>query len=400
MASIKIITANCTGCQTCVSACPFGAIAINDEGYAQLLDHCTLCGSCANECPFDAIELIQDQEQQVDLSAWQGVWVYCETTNGILRSVGPELLGQARLLADELKTSVTAVLVGKENLADLSAELIAYGADQVLLATNPALHQVNDITYTGVLSELVRKYQPEIFLLGATGFGRSLAPRLAARLKTGLTADCTILAADQEAHLLQQTRPAFGGNLMATIICPKHRPQMATVRPKVFTPLVPDSSRQGKTIIEPCPLPREICAETLQSLAGTGETINIADADIIIAVGKGIGAAKNIAMAEQLAQLLGGAVAVSRPLVDVGWYGYSHQVGQTGKTVAPRLYIACGISGAIQHLAGIAAETVVAVNNDPDAPIFAHAHYAINGDCLDFLQTMIETIKEKGYENL
>ncbi|MCR4962617.1 MAG: electron transfer flavoprotein subunit alpha [Firmicutes bacterium] len=398
MASIKVLTDVCTGCESCVSACPFGAIALNDDGVAQIGDTCTLCGSCVEACPFEAIELTKDEEKTVDLSMWQGIWVFCEIANGAMRGVGPELLGQARKLADELHTDVTALILGDAEIKDYAPELIARGADKVLAAVNPGLKELNDIAYTGVVYELVQKYHPEIILMGATGFGRSMAPRVAARLRTGLTADCTILSADTENHLLQQTRPAFGGNLMATIICPKHRPQIATVRPKVFAPLAADETRHGELIVENVNLPKDILIETLKTLNAEGEGVSIADADIIVAVGKGIGSAKNIALAEQLANLLGGAVAVTRPLVDLGWYGYTHQVGQTGKTVAPRLYIACGISGAIQHLAGIAAETVVAVNNDPDAPIFSHAHYAINCDCVDFLQTMVETIKDKGYK--
>lgn len=401
MASIRIIEEKCIGCKKCQPACPFGAIEMRGDTAktrkAVILDNCTLCGSCVDECKFGAIELIQEARVGVDLSAYKGVWVYCEQFQGQLRGVGLELLSQGRRIADELGTDLTAVLLGHQ-IAAQAPSLIAHGADRVLLAEDPALAELNDLAYSDVLVELVREHKPSIILLGATSFGRSLAPRAAAELETGLTADCTILESDPERGLLLQTRPAFGGNVMATIICPQHRPQMATVRPKVFSPLPEDSSRKGEIIKAKFTPPQTTAAQLLELIRGEGESVNIGEADILIAVGRGISSAKNIALAEELAHLLGGAVAVSRPLVDNGWYGYSHQVGQTGKTVAPKLYIACGISGAIQHVSGIAAETIVAVNTDPDAPIFNYAHYAIKGDCTDFLESMIEAVKSQGIQ--
>lgn len=397
MASIRIITEKCIGCRKCIPACPFNAIEIRGEAKqkkAYILDNCTLCGACVSECKFGAIDLKSDKVAAADLGSYHGIWVYCEQFNGNLRQVGLELLGQARNLADKLGTEVTAVLIGNE-VKKHTDTLIAHGADRVLLIEDPKLDRLHDLYYADVLSGLIKEYKPQIILLGATSFGRSLAPRVAARIKTGLTADCTMLDADMERGLLQ-TRPAFGGNLMATIICPNHRPQMATVRPKVFSPQAPDNQRHGQVIEKKAVFDKESGLELLDLIVGEKESVNIGDADIIVAIGKGIGTAKNIALAEELASLLGGAVAVSRPIVDAGWYGYSHQVGQTGKTVAPKLYIACGISGAIQHVAGLAAETIVAVNNDPDAPIFAHSHYAIQADCVDFLITLIEQIKQRG----
>ena len=397
MASIKIIEEKCIGCKKCVTACPFGAIEIRGEGKAKkavILDNCTLCGACVEHCKFGAIDLEKDEVSYEDISKYNGIWVYCEQFKGNLRPVSLELVGQARLLADKLDTKVTGVILG-ENIEEHGQALIVGGADEVLMVEEPWLMDLNDLVYTDVMVELVKKYRPSIMLLGATSFGRSFAPRVAARLKTGLTADCTILEADKEKGLLLQTRPAFGGNLMATIICPNHRPQMATVRPKVFMPLEPDHSREGKITKVDINKPEKSLVEILEMIKGEGDSINIGDADIIIAAGKGIGNVKNLALVEELADLLGGAVGVSRPLVDSAWKPYAHQVGQTGKTVAPKLYIACGISGAIQHVAGIAAETVVAINNDPDAPIFQYAHYAIVGDCVEVLESMIEKIKEQ-----
>ena len=401
MASIKILEQKCIGCKKCISGCPFGAIAVEGEGKARkavILDNCTLCGACVDYCKFAAIELTKDQIEHDDISKYQGVWVYCEQYRGELRNVGLELLSQARRIADLLGTDVTAVVVGGA-IADQTAALIAYGADKVIYVEDERLAELNDLLYTDVLTMLVKKHLPSIILLGATGFGRSLAPRVAARLKTGLTADCTKLDADIEKGLLLQTRPAFGGNLMATIITPNHRPQMATVRPRVFSPLTPDFDRHGQAIREVVPSLNDKAAQILEMIESSCG-VNIGEADILISVGKGIGNVKNIELAQELAELLGGAVAVSRPLVDCGWMPYLHQVGQTGKTVAPRLYIACGISGAIQHLAGIAADKVVAINTDPDAPIFKRADYGIVGDCVEFLEALIAEVKAKNIHAL
>lgn len=401
MASIRIIEELCTGCKKCLPACPFNAIEMTatkeKKRLARILDNCTLCGSCVSACKFEAIDFTKDEVQTLDISQCQGLWVFCEQFQGKLRTVGLELLGQARSLADTLNTPLTAVLIGSD-VADLAPSLIAHGADTVLLVEEPWLGDLHDMHYKDVMVELARRYLPSILLLGATSFGRSLAPRIGAALRTGLTADCTVLEADPEKGLLLQTRPAFGGNLMATIICPNHRPQMATVRPKVFSPLPADYSRSGEIRREKVAPPRDLSTVLLDFIRGDGASVNINDADILVAVGKGIGNANQIRLAQNLADLLGGAVAVSRPLVDACWMGYSHQVGQTGKTVAPKLYLACGISGAVQHVAGIAAETVVAVNTDPEAPIFQYAHYAIVGDCIEFLEQMADQIKEHKQE--
>ena len=315
-----------------------------------------------------------------------GVWVYAEQGTDGIRPVVFELLGQAIRLAGELEQTVTAVLV--DGTEEQAASLAACGADRILRAEVPEEALPDERTHTAVLERLVEKYRPAILLLGATAFGRSLAPRLAARLGTGLTADCTGLEIDPETGLLRQTRPAFGGNLMATIVCPERTPQMATVRPKVFPMPGPGLNREVCVIRERIDA-AECCFEFLERLLATDET-DIGAADVLVSVGQGIGGAENIALAEKLARRLGGTLSSSRPLVDNGIMPYARQVGQTGKTVAPKLYLALGISGAIQHMAGVAAKTIVAVNTDPDAPIFGYAHYAIRCDCGAFLRAMLE----------
>ena len=315
-----------------------------------------------------------------------GVWVYAEQGTDGIRPVVYELLGQAARLAGELKQTVTAVMAG--GTEDQAASLAACGADHILLAEIPAETLPDELTHTDVLEELTKKYRPGILLLGATAFGRSLAPRLAARLGTGLTADCTGLEIDPGSGLLRQTRPAFGGNLMATIICPERIPQMATVRPKVFPMPAPNLKKETRVIRERVSA-AEKCFEFLERLP-SAEEADIGTADVLVSVGQGIGGAENIALAEKLARRLGGTLSSSRPLVDSGVMPYVRQVGQTGKTVSPKLYLALGISGAIQHMAGVAAKTIVAVNTDPDAPIFGYAHYAILCDCGEFLRAMLE----------
>ena len=318
-----------------------------------------------------------------------GIWVFCEQTAGQVRPVAYELLHEAARLARDMNSCVTAILPGSAD--DQARELIYRGADQVIRIVDESLHDMSELRCADELTALIRKYDPAVLLLGATAFGRSMAPRVAARLGTGLTADCTSLDIDPDTGLLLQTRPAFGGNLMATITCPNTRPQMATVRPKVFTAAVADESRTGE-IFHETPAAREDALRVIEKIAAAGE-INIGDADVLVSVGQGIGGEENIALAQKLAQKLGGTLSASRPLVDAGIVPYARQVGQTGKTVAPRLYIACGISGAIQHMAGVAAENIVAVNTDPDAPIFQHAKWGIVGDCGDFLRDMLEALE-------
>ena len=384
--AIHINYERCVACGKCVRECTFGACTMADKKVSIDPDRCTLCGVCVQSCPKDALSADAIAAPAGD-SAHSGVWVFAERGVDGMLPVALELTGAARRLADQRGSEVTVLLpCGSE---EDCAGLISAGADRVLLCGSAELKDALDEPYTQWVTELVRERKPEILLFGATGFGRSLAPRVAARLGAGLTADCTALDIDAETGFLRQTRPAFGGNLMATIVSPNHRPQMATVRPGVMAAPVGDPGRRGETEVVPGPG----CESAVQIVerAIKEKTAGIAQAEIIVSAGRGIGSRKNLKLAQALADKLGGQLGVSRPLVDMGWADRSIQIGQTGTAVSPRLLIAFGISGAIQHLAGIGgAETVIAVNTDPQAPIFSVADYKIVGDAVEILQTLLD----------
>ena len=395
MASIKIIMDKCCGCKQCIPSCPFGAIIVENKK-AQILDNCTLCGACVSSCKFNAIELKSDKiAPTMDIESYKGVWVFGEQTCGCVASVSLELLGIGRKLADDLGVQLSAILIG-ENVSEIEKSFIAHGADNVYVIDDPSLKYFNDEIYTDIFVQLIEKYKPEIVLMGATTYGRSIAPRISSRLNTGLTADCTCLEIDPEKKILMQTRPAFGGNLMATILCPDHRPQMSTVRPKVMKALEADTSRTGEIIKPDISIPSASKLRVLDVVSTLCETVNLTEADIIVSAGRGLQDAKNIKLVEELAHVLGAAMGASRAVVDAGWVDYSHQVGQTGKTVCPKVYIACGISGAIQHLAGMSSsDTIIAINKNPDAPIFRVATLGIVGDVLEIVPELIKEFKSK-----
>jgi len=398
---IRVIEEKCNGCKLCIKACPFGAVTVIEKLARIDLAKCNLCGACVDACSkFGAIELVHEEVQVVDKSKYRGVWVFAEQNKGQIANVTFELLAEGRKLADKLAEPLCAVLPG-DQVAAIARDLVCFGADKVYLAQSPQLAVFIEEAFTEVMTGLIKEHKPNIVLLGATAIGRSLAPRVASRLETGLTADCTGLEIDPKTRNLLQTRPAFGGNLMATIVCPNHRPQMASVRPKVFKPARRDQLRIGKIVrydYKNHSLTQR--ARLLAVVKNSAQTANIAEADIIIAAGRGIGNSENFEMIKQLAQVLGGAAAASRAIVDAGWVPYAYQVGQTGKTVRPKLYIACGISGAIQHLVGMrSSETIVAVNKDPKAPIFNVADYCIVGDVLEVVPALIrETEKIRSSE--
>lgn len=395
MASISILKEKCTGCKLCIGGCPFNAIKVEDKK-ALILENCTLCGACVSSCKFKAIDFIKDEvEGPVDISSYKGVWVFGEQQCGVPANVALELLGEGRKLADALGVQLSAVLMG-ENIANAAKTLVSHGADNVYAIDHPSLVNYNDESYSDIFVQLIKTYKPEIVLMGATTYGRSLAPRVSSRLNTGLTADCTGLEIDPERKILLQTRPAFGGNLMATIICPNHRPQMSTVRPKVMKALPCDSSRTGKIIKPDVKIPQDVRVKVLEVVSTLCEMVNLTEADIIVSGGRGLGDPKNFDLVRELARILGGAVGASRATVDAGWIEYSHQVGQTGKTVGPKVYIACGISGAVQHLAGMSSsDTIIAINKNPEAPIFKVATFGIVGDVLQVLPALISEFKTR-----
>jgi len=392
--SIKIILDKCTGCKLCVKACPFAAITVVDKKAIIDIAKCNLCGACLEVCKAEAIDL-KKETKKVDISGYKDVWVFCEQKKGKIQSVAWELLGKGRELADKLQVKLCAVVIG-ENMAEEANEAIYRGADIAYLVEASELSHYQDEPYTNILSELIKEYKPEVLLCGATTIGRSLISRVAVRIKTGLTADCTGLDIDKSERLLLQTRPAFGGNIMATIITPNYRPQMATVRHKVMKEAEPDKTRKAN-IIKKTYDKKLFTSRTkfLSFVEELEETVNLAEADIIISGGRGIGCPENFQVIRDLAITIGGAVGASRSAVDAGWIPYSHQVGQTGKTVCPKVYIACGISGQIQHLIGMqSSKVIVAINKDPDAPIFKVATYGIVGDLFEIVPALTKRFKE------
>jgi electron transfer flavoprotein alpha subunit len=375
--------------------CSYGAVEFLNKKVI-INNNCCKCGICIAACPCSAINFIRDKQPILsENETHKGIWVFCEQTYGKAKRVSYELLGEGRRLADILQVNLSAVIIGN-NIGDEARKLIAYGADIVYKCEAEILENFNDEIYIDTLTNLIEIYKPEIVLFGATVYSRSIAPRIASRLNTGLTADCTKLEINSDNRVLLQTRPAFGGNLMATIICEKKRPQMATVRPMVMKALTPNYSRKGKIIAHTPIISEKLSTKVIKRVKHLSSIKNISDAEIIVAVGRGIGEAKNIKMIEDLAQLLGASVGASRAVVDAGWLEYDQQIGQTGKTVRPKIYFACGISGAIQHLAGMSSsEMIIAINKDSEAPIFKLSTYGIVGDIMQVIPALIEELKTR-----
>ena len=401
MSGLIIDSEACIGCGRCVRACASGGIVVEGERpsrCARVTDGCILCGGCVDACPVNAISIERDEAAgTVDLDAYRDIWVFVQTDeHDAVAPVAYELMGKGRELADARGCRLVA-LVGMSpegSLGDLE-HLVCAGADEVLACRDERLRQNDAEVYARLICDLVAERKPEAILYGATAFGRELAPGVAVRLQTGLTADCTVLSMDTETGLLQQTRPAFGGNLMATIICPNHRPQMATVRPGIFKAPDFDYGRSGT--ITQISLADDAKARVEISIPAEewGQQPSIANAERLVVVGRGIGSKKNLPLMRRLADALGAELGCTRPVVEAGWLEYRHQIGQTGVTIRPKLYIACGISGQIQHTAGMdQSSMIISINTDPDAPINKIADFAITGDLNEVIPKMIKYYKQ------
>lgn len=392
--AIKVDESKCIACGACVGSCPLGAIEMTDSA-AVITDKCSVCGACIESCPVEAIvNTDQNEKEEVSLDSYKGVMVFAEQRDGNIMNIALELLGEGKKLATDLGVELGAILIG-DNISDKAKELFAYGADAVYLVEDPALKNYRTESYTAAFEKIIKTYKPEIILIGATNIGRDLGPRVAGRVHTGLTADCTKLDIDQETRLLLQTRPAFGGNVMATIQCPDFRPQMATVRPGVMQKAAPDANRTGKIVKVDYDQNTKVRTIVKEVVRESSKVVNLEEAEFIVAGGRGLCGSDGFELLQQLADELGGILGASRGAVDAGWISNTHQVGQTGKTVRPKIYIACGISGAIQHVAGMQnSDIIVAINKNANAPIFKVADYGIVGDLYQVVPAMIETIKE------
>lgn len=408
----------CTGCTYCVGECPVDAIELVD-GIAQVdMDKCIKCGKCAKVCPADCFELIiegeepptagvSDEEREAAelaarLAEYSGVWVFVEQAHGHVHPVSWELLGAGRALADALGCKLAAVVLG-HGVDHVLVEAGEYGADEAYVIDMPLLADYRTEPYAEGCLHLVRKYKPEIMLMGATTTGRDLSGAIATDLHTGLTADCTGLDIDTETRNLRQTRPAFGGNIMATIVTRAHRPQMATVRPRVMAALPRVPGRPVEVIRETIDMTDEqVPKKVVQFRADTDtDRPNLQYAEVIVAGGRGLGGPRGFELIKQLADALGGVVGASRATVDAGWISHDHQVGQTGTTVRPKLYVACGISGAIQHLVGMeTSDYIVAINNNPDAKIFGVATFGIVGDLYKVIPELIRVATERDLKKM
>lgn len=386
----------CIGCLKCVKVCPAEALKMVFTPEEQkLLDELDKQGAGATaELEEAEVSAAREENGPPPLDAWKGVWVFVEQTGGKAHSVSWELLGVGRKLANDLRVQLSAFILGS-NIKPLADEAFAYGADVVFTTDDPLLEHYRTEAYLHGSLTLIRKYKPEIVLIGATGLGRDLAGAIATELGTGLTADCTGLAIDLNRRLLEQTRPAFGGNIMATILTETARPQMASVRPHVMPKPDVRPGRTGPLVTEPFGLQADLLSSAVLEIIPlkTEGAIDISVANVIVSGGRGLRNAENFKMLYDLADLLGGVVASSRSAVDAGWIPHERQVGQTGKTVRPKLYIACGISGAIQHLVGMQdADHIIAINTDRNAPIFEVAHLGIVGDVFEIIPALIDKL--------
>jgi electron transfer flavoprotein alpha subunit/NAD-dependent dihydropyrimidine dehydrogenase PreA subunit len=395
--AIRIDLEKCNACGLCMRSCPYEALERIDKKPRWIEDRCTLCGACIESCKAEALTGDIPTRDLPDFSDHHGVWVFAEQHDNIFHKSAFELLGCARSLADELGEEVVATALGSD-IRDSAHQLIQYGADRCVIVEDPALAYYQTCNYTYALSELVKRHKPNILLIAATHQGRDLAPRLSRRVGLGLTADCTRLSIDPEERILLQTRPAFGGNIMATIVSRFSRPQTATVRPGIMKALDLDPSRNGKILAEKIGMAD--CKEftkVLECVMSEDKGVSLSLAKIIVAGGRPVCSERGISVLREFADAVGGQVACTRVVVEEGFLPQEQQVGQTGGTVRPEVYFACGISGAVQHKAGMdGSRYVVAINKDPDAPIFEIADFAIVGDLFEILPALTRAVRERG----
>jgi len=436
--TVAIEKSKCIGCGACVVECPVEALDLVDGLVVVNPEKCIDCGKCVGICPSNTLSLPDKQSKKqnekrdpeagakLDIKeplpesvedysqgnekktvrsqaspveggdVWSGVWVIIEYNNGKVAPVSWELLGEGRKLANAIGCGLSGVITGYQ-VDHVIPEAFAYGAEKVYVVDHPVLKDYRTEPYAEAIADLVRKYQPEIILMGATSMGRDVFPAVATKMQTGLTADCTVLGIDPETKLLQQTRPAFGGNIMATILCRKNRPQMATVRPRVMAMPERVDGRDGEVVREEFTFNEEdFRTKVLEFIPSDAKSAFLDKAEIIVAVGLGLAAKRNLVIAEELADTLGATLAGSRGAVEAGWLSHDQQVGQSGVTVRPKVYIAIGISGAIQHLVGMeTSDFIISINNDPEAPIHKVANYAIVGDLFQIVPALTAEFKKR-----
>ena len=393
MAQIAVIERKCTGCEQCVSACPFSAIEMIG-GKAQMNAACKVCGLCLKQCPQGAIIRLETKVDSVDKTKWSDILVFAEQSEGSLHPVCLELIGEAQRLAAGKDQKVKAVILGG-HVEDCAQELRHYGVDEVHVYEGEELSFFRADAFAACVEDCIKKIKPSVVLVGATALGRSLAPRLSTRFRTGLTADCTQLELKANTDLVQ-IRPAFGGNIMAQIVTPNTRPQFATVRYKVMEAPKRMEEGQGEILRQRMPKAVRDSRVKLVSTEPVPKAANISDAEILVVAGRGLQKKEDLELVRELAGLLGGEYAVTRPLAEKGWESNARQIGLSGRTVRPKLIITFGVSGAIQFTAGMdQAEHIIAVNSDKDAPIFKLAHVCIVSDLYEVLPQMISKLKEK-----
>jgi electron transfer flavoprotein alpha subunit len=391
MSNYSIDYVNCSLCKVCIEACPFDAIDIVD-GKIEMNSACKACGICVKSCPEGLIQPLEDKREKVDKSEYTNVLVFAEQLEGKIHPVTFELMGKGRELADKINQELHVILLGHD-LTDQTEEILAHGADKVYVYNQEPLHHFDVEAYARAFEDCVERTKPTIILIGATSIGRSLAPRISTRFKTGLTADCTILDVRENTDLVQ-TRPAFGGNIMARILTTRTRPQMATVRYKVMEPAERVDRPTGEVINFSVDEKELETRSNFVSITKKPEIESIEEADKIIAVGRGVREEKDLEMIKELADLIGAKIGTTRPLIEKGWTEHHQQIGLSGRSVRPELLITLGVSGSVQFVAGMkSSEHIFAVNTDPEASIFNIAHYGMVGDLYEIVPKLIEKIK-------